>query len=525
MLQDNPLWHRFTARLHLLVAMLVALVASVVFALSAGEGDFIFVWIGLFLIAMVAIMTMLGTYYWLVIPFAFVCQLPAIPVQGRLVELPEIMSVLCGAFLLVRYALKQQKFSLFRKEHAAVMLYAGWALVIFLNNPVGLSDMGAAAGGLRFYGKIGLALIAFLIMANQKIDERGCKWIIILILFGSLLSAAQEIYLFYFPIGGRDVYSEEIDPEAFYTWHQALATVPLTVIILLFSRYLSRDIFSIRRLWSLGTFVACVALIIASGKRAAAASVPLFALAAATIRREFGFMLLWLVGAVLACGLIIIGQGELFQLSLTAQRTLSFLPARWDVELTSLAGGQDEFRDALRRMAMKKIQLDPWIGTGYKIDLRMLQGMSLQQATNIDEQVTPFALSSSWHNTWLGYAADFGIPASVLMGIIYLTVLSRSWKTFKQSVPDSLGKALVLYIFLFTVRDVVFSHTGGHSANDAFQRWWMYGLLVALALGNRQRLTVATAAPTLDEGRILVRPAFASATARPPVGAQRPSPF
>ena len=177
--------------------MLVALVASVVFALSAGEGEFIFVWIGLFLISMVAIMTMLGTYYWLVIPFAFVCQIPAIPVQGRLVELPEIMAVVCGAFLLIRCALKQQKFTLFRKEHAAVMLYAGWALVIFIKNPVGLSDMGAEAGGLRFYGKIGLALIAFLIMANQKIDERGCKWVIILILIGAVLSTAQDIFLFY----------------------------------------------------------------------------------------------------------------------------------------------------------------------------------------------------------------------------------------------------------------------------------------------------------------------------------------
>jgi len=525
MLQDNPLWHLFTARLHLLVAMLVALVASVVFALSAGEGDFIFVWIGLFLISMVAIMTMLGTYYWIVIPFAFVCQLPAIPVQGRLVELPEIMAVVCGAFLLIRYALKQQKFTLFRKEHAAVMLYAGWALVIFIKNPVGLSDMGAAAGGMRFYGKIGLALIAFLIMANQKIDERGCKWVIILILIGAVLSTAQDIFLFYFPIGGRDVYAKEIDPEAFYTWHQSLATVPLTVIILLFSLYPSRNIFSIHRLWSLGTFVACVALILASGKRAAAASVPFFALAASTIRREFGFLLLWLVGAIMACGLVIVGQGELFHLSLTAQRTLSFLPAQWDAELASLAGGQDEFREALREMALKKIQRDPWIGTGYKIDLRMLQGMSVRQATNIDEQVTPFALASSWHNTWLGYAADFGIPASVLVGIILLTVLHRSWKTFKQSAPDSLGKALALYIFLFTIRDIAFAHTGGHSANDVFTRWWLYGLLVALTFSARRRLAAQSAMPLATNERGLLHPAFAPPASRQPERSARPAPF
>ena len=525
MLQDNPLWHRFTARLHLLVAMLVSLVASVIFALSAGEGDFIFVWIGLFVISMVALMTMLGPHYWLIIPFAFVCQLPAIPVQGRLVELPEIMAVVCGAFLLVRYALKQQKFTLFRKEHAAVMLYAGWALMIFMKNPVGLSDLGATAGGLRFYGKIGLALVAFLVMANQKIDERGCKWIIILLLFGAILSTVQEIFFFFFPIGGRDVYAQEIDSEAFYTWHQSLANLPLAVILILFSRYPSRQIFSLHRLWSLGAFVACVALIVASGKRAAAASVPLIALAAATARRELGFLLLWLVGAGLACVLVIVGQGEIFHLSLTAQRTLSFLPAEWDVELSSMEGGQDEFRAALRRLAMQKIHRDPWIGTGYKIDLRMLQGLALQQATNIEEQVTPFALASSWHNTWLGYAADFGIPASVLAAIIFLTVLRRSWKTFKESPQKSLTQTLAFYIFLSTLRDVVFSQTGGHSANDAFGHWWLYGLLVALSLTNRARRTAEQTPTTSADRPSLLQPALAVGSVRRSSALQRPAPF
>ena len=132
-------------------------------------------------------------------------------------------------------------------------------------------------------------------------------------------------------------------------------------------------------------------------------------------------------------------------------------------------------------------------------------------------------MSSKINNTWLGYAADFGIPASVLVGIILLTVLHRSWKTFKQSAPNSLGKALALYIFLFTIRDIAFAHTGGHSANDVFQRWWMYGLLVALVLSNRQRLAIPPVVLVPDDGRTRLRPAFANIAAPPAVGAGRPS--
>jgi hypothetical protein len=39
-----------------------------------------------------------------------------------------------------------------------------------------------------------------------------------------------------------------------------------------------------------------------------------------------------------------------------------------------------------------------------------------------------------------------------------------------------------MYLFIYTVRDVVASHTSGHTALDAWNRWWMYGILVAVYL-------------------------------------------
>lgn len=524
MLQDHPLWRRFTARLHIIVATLVALVAAVVFGLSAGAGDFSLIGMGLGLAFLLAIMNQMGSRYWLVIPFAFVSQLAAIPVGGKLLELPEVVTFVCLMYFLVQLALKKQKFTFFRKGHVPVQLYAAWALVVFMNNPVGLNEMGSSLGGLRFYGKIGLALIAFLLVANQEVGERECKWVLIIFVSGAFLASAQEVFFLFFPRVDSNVL-REIDEDSFYTWHQVLSVVPLLMIQLLFSRYRSSQIFSFHRIWLLGLFLACVGMVVLSGKRGAVASVPFFAVAAAFMRREFGFLFLWLVGAGLACAIVIVGHGELFHLSLTAQRALSFLPARWDVEIASVAGGKDDFRDMLRLLAREKIQRDPWVGTGYKIDNRMMEMALTKAVTGIEDQVLPYALGSAWHNTWLGYAADFGIPASILVGIIFLWVLYGSWTLFRASPPNSLTQTLAFFIFLFTFRDVVFSNTGGHSALDAYARWWVYGLLVALTLTNRQRQAAQPPSTVLARGRAVDEPAFAARPAGLPATAPRPSRF
>lgn len=517
MLQDNPLWHRLTARLHIFVALIVALVAAVVFALAAGEGDFRMVGVILGVAVALALLSTLGSSYWLVIPFAFVSQLAAIPVGGKLLELPEVITFICLVYFLIQFALRRQQLTIFRVSHVPVQLFAAWALIVFINNPVGLSELGSSLGGLRFYGKIGLALMAFLIIANQKVNERDCQWIIALMLAGTLLSAGQEVFFLFFPRADSG-FIRLIDEEGFYTWHQILSSIPLTVIPLLFCRYRSSEIFSFHRIWLLGVFLASVVLILISGKRSAVATIPLFAATTALVRREFGYLFLWIAGAVMAAIVIVVGQGDFFHLPLAAQRAVSFLPGNWDPEITSLQGGRDDFRDALRIMARAKIAGNPWLGTGFKVDQKAMEMALMKAPTGIEDQVQPYALGSAWHNTWLGYAADFGIPASILVGIIYLTVVYRSWRVFRSSPSGSLIQTLALYILIFTVRDIIFSQTSGHTALDAYSRWWMYGLLVALDLTNRRNTTPVPAAIPRSA---TLQPVRAPLPARPPAVAPR----
>ena len=527
MLEDHALLSRIVSRFHIIVTVLVALLGAAILGVSAGEGDFFSIYVGIFGAVFIAIIIALGEKYWMVIVIAFTSQLPAVPIKGRMLELPEIAAVLCTFAFLVRYAVKRQKLSIFRREHAPMLMYVGWVMMIFALHPVGLSDAGASLGGARFYAKILLALAAFLIMANQEITEKDCKWIVVFVLVGALLESAYQMAIYFLPLGllGLEGGVQLPGEDSYYSWHQALAGVPMLLICFGFARYKASEIFSFHRLWALGVFGFCVLVIAMSGKRAAVAAVPFFAIVAATVRREWGYLVLWLAGAVLAASIVVIGHGDLFHLPLTVQRAFSILPAKWDSELQGMEGGQDEFRAELRRQAMKKIEKDPWIGQGYQVNLSVAQALLSRYATrggDTEAQVTPWAMGSAWHNTWLGYAADFGIPASIIVGLIYLTVIRRAYKTFRTSPVNSATQMLAMYILLFTVRDFAFSHTGGHSSTDAFTRWWMYGLLVSLAIANQKRKATEPTAKVLAGGRVLSQPEYAHRPARQPVQLERP---
>ena len=97
-------------------------------------------------------------------------------------------------------------------------------------------------------------------------------------------------------------------------------------------------------------------------------------------------------------------------------------------------------------------------------------------------QVESFAMASSWHNTWLGHAADFGIPLAVIAGFIYLSVIRRGMRLLRILPINSYTGTLSMYLLLNTVRRLVFSNVGGHSATEPFEFWWFYGLQIALFL-------------------------------------------
>ncbi len=528
---------RFLERPHLFVAPIALLMLAVFVALAVGHGDFSMVGIVVGGLMVVGLTLMLGRNYWLLIPLAFSSQLPAIPVQGRLVELAEATIAVCAVVFVIRFALRQQSFTLFRPSHAPVLMYTLWAMFIFWENPVWLSISAGELGGARFYAKILMALAAFLIMANQRIGPREAKWVIILVLVGTGVATARAIASYYLPaLGGSAAVTaaglggaaggDVLD--SYYSWHQHLGTIPFTLIALMLSRYKAREIFSLQRMWLPVLFLTCMALILLSGKRASVASVPACAIIAAILRKEYGHLALWVGGAVTAGALLVAGQGTLYHLPLTAQRALSWLPGQWDPELQSMEGGEDIFRSTLRRLAWEKIQRDPWIGQGYRVDMALIQQSMDIGGGGTEGQVLPYALGSAWHNTWLGYAADLGIPASILAALIFVTFIRKGWRISTELPSGSTEATVAAYFTFLVILLFINSHTSGHSANDQFDRWWTYGILVSLAVQaaknkEARKLAGEGASPVIGQGAVLAPAGPAPLEAGQPRRPRRPA--
>jgi hypothetical protein len=463
-----------------IVGTLLGLAMAVFMGSAVGSQDFQKVVMVLGAGTGIATFLILGKNYWMLIPFSLGASFPALPLGGRSVEFPEVAIAGCSVFFALRLASRKEKLQVFRTLNVPILLFVAWVGMVFMMHPIGLAMLGSASGGARFYIKLALAFAAFLIMSNRHYTEKDMRWIFGLLIFGACFSL---IYGFAeYAIAGP-----QVDPttglvaDEFYTWHQLLAGPPLTIVFLIFARWKPGDIFGLQRPLLLVVYAICILMVLVSGKRMALLAVFLAPLVSAVMYRQTVALTAALVLAIVALGGLVVGQGEYFRLPLSMQRTLSWLPGNWDPEFQHMQGGRDDFRVELRRYAMENIQSYPFIGQGFSVNIA--ETISAVSAERVgDLSIIAMALGRSWHNTWLGYAADFGIPLSVIQGIIYLWVIVLSAKVFRHYTNRSLYGVFALYLLIFSVRDVVSSHTSGHTALDAWARWWMYGVIVALHL-------------------------------------------
>jgi O-Antigen ligase len=486
-------------RLPLILTTIGALIGTLLVGAAIGQGEFIQVYLLLFALAGLAVVLALGSKYWLLIPIAFSLNLPAIPFGGRAFELPELAILGCTLVFACRYALSPRGSILFRPAHAGVLLYSAWAGIIFMLHPIGLSVMGSALGGARFYFKIALALASFLIVANQKISERDTKWIIRLLLVGSIVSMAVNIAKY--KLYGTIYADPNADTQEYYTWHQEMTLPAMWIMTWLVARYKTKEIVNFGKPWTLFLAILCLVLAAISGKRAGFASVLLAPLIAAMLRKEYFYVLCGSILAAVLISLLTFGQGELFKLPLQAQRSLSYLPGKWDWEVRGqFANGIDPFRTEMRELAWDNIRKRPLVGQGYAINMNEMWGIAGRGDLHMFTLLT-LALGSSWHNTWLGIWADFGFPAVLFWAIFWAQAVIIGFWVYRRTLHGSPGRTLTLMLLLWFIILICRSWTSGHSAENAFSTWWMFGVLVSLkySLHGRQ--------PSVQERMTNARPA------------------
>jgi hypothetical protein len=450
---------------------------------AAGQGQLMHIALVFGVMVGAPILLSLGKNYWYLIPASLISGLPAIPFGGRNIKLAEVCIALCFVIFITRVAFKLDKIVIWRATHIPIYLFMAWVAFIFCLYPVGLAVFGAPTMGGRMYANLALAFMAFIILASREITEKDCKWLFFFIIGGAIVNATYNVFSFFF-IGAQDDFlSDGGGLDGFYTWHQNLASPAIAITFLLFAWQKPSVILKFKK--PLLTFVYLIAIVLAlySGKRMGLVAVLIAPVAGAIIHKQYAYIWLGVFLAVVISASVYFGHGEYFRLPIQAQRTLSIIPADWDSEIKSIEGGFDPWRESLRRFAMENIERDPIIGRGFAVEYSEIIGQIMASkyvGSGVDSQAAPYAIGRSWHNTWLGYSADFGIPLSIIQAIIYLTVLIVSYRAIRAIRPGSPQFVISGYIFIFVVRDFLASHTSGHTSLDAFDRWWMYGVLFAI---------------------------------------------
>ena len=484
-----------------LVGLLIGLAASVTVGSAVAHQDFSRVVVIMGAGLGTALMLLLGNKYWMLIPFSLgATRLPTVPFAGRSVELPELAIAACSVMFFLRLASRKETLIFWRPASLPIILFIAWVGVVFAMYPIGLAAMGSSVGGARFYVKLLLALCAFVILASRTYSETDIRWILGFIMFGAVFNLGYELTTH--ALAGPTVNQMTgLVEDEFYTWHQALSVPAITLVFIMFSRFTPRDVFGLQRPWLGLLYFVCFLMVLVSGKRLAMAIMFIPPLIGAILHRQFVYIFLASAIATVSLFIVVAGQGQWFNLPLVAQRTVSWLPGDWDPELQAMSGGTDDWRAELRMWAAESVKRDPWIGRGFAIDLSETIGAILagERGGNMNIQVAGAALGRSWHNTWIGYAADFGIPLSVIQAALYLVILIISYRCFRVYGNRSMFGVFAIYVLIFTVRDLIASHTSGHSALDAWHRWWMYGILISIyyALPKRNKSAPVRVSPPL----------------------------
>jgi hypothetical protein len=463
------------------VGTLIGLAMAVFLGSAVGGQDFARVVLVLGAFIGAGIFIALGKNYWMLIPFSLGVSFPAVPLGGRAIEFPELAIAGCAAMFAIRLATRKEKLVVFRSVNVPILLFVAWVGMVFAMHPVGFAMLGSEQGGGRFYLKLGLAFSAFLILSSRTYSERDIKWIFGFLIFGAFFTL---FYNFAFTVIGGPV----VDPatgmvqDEFYTWHQTLSAPAMTIAFFICAKWSPREIWSLQRPWLVVVYAICFIMVLMSGKRMALAAVVLAPLVSAIMFRQYVYIFVALMVAFTASSVLVAGQGQWFKLPLLAQRTLSWLPGDWDPQLQGMTGGTDEWRAELRFLAKELIKQNPVIGHGFAVDISdtTVAVTMAQRGGALDVQVAGYALGRSWHNRWLGYAADFGLPLSVAQAIIFMVIIIMSVRCFGYYGNRQLLGVFALYVLIYTVRDVVASHTSGHTSLDAWQRWWMYGVLASI---------------------------------------------
>ena len=290
------------------------------------------------------------------------------------------------AFKIVRYRPK------FTPLDICLVVILAYLVTVFVRNPTGVSAFGSSRVGGRPYFNVFISALAYWVLARAFLSVRLSQVLPLFMLMGQLFEGVLGFITYHFPStvpvlsrisGGVNVetYNEGYSLTATGEGSRRqtfLATLGGPLVLALNSFFhpftLGNPLYIFRFL----AFIFGLYCILLSGYRSMFVASFFWILASAYFRR--GTLDVYRIGilAFTALALLLSMQGTIFNLPLSAQRTLSFLPGRWNPTAILEAKDSTEWRVYMWKAMLKdnKYIENKLLGDGFGFTHHQLEVMA-----------------------------------------------------------------------------------------------------------------------------------------------------
>lgn len=453
------------------IVTLLGLVFAIACGRMTGEGQ---LWLTGSIAAVVCSVTLCVTLrarVWLLIPLCWELtgSIPLLPIPFSVRDIAVLL--VFGSFL-VFYALKllREKVPLDLLD-LVVVANIGYLATVYIRNPVGFRAFGSELVGGRPYFNVAIACLAYWIMKRTPNIPRDIRRLPILLLVGAMVMSIVGITTLLAPKAAAvlaNVYSA-FEPDLLIaeeaTGRRPTLTIagnagmrvlcsyfiPLTMIM---------PIFPIRFMGTIGS----LALIALSGFRSSLFTAMAYMAMSTFFRKRIQDLFIFGMAGCLLLVILSAGNGRLFTLPLSVQRSLSFLPGNWDYRAVQDAKGSSEWRFEMWQMVLTEDKWikNKWLGDGFGFtqhDLAIMERAAAGGAGFLTgTRQESFLIVGAYHSGPLSAIRYAGVVGLILLYILMVQTAVRGWRLIGQSrtthyFPIALfvGMPAIFAPFAFTV--------------------------------------------------------------------------
>ena len=404
---------------------LFGLLIALILGMFIGGGEIIN--LALIFGALIVVLTLAGMrqHIWLLIPlfWGFTGSVYILPIPFAVRDLAVMFTAAAG------FALLALRIYRFRNKWGAVdfLVFLNLVPVIlaFIANPVGLRALSSETVGARPYFNTVIGLFAYLIVSNQLILPNLARKLPIFIFIPEAITSAITLFIRAVPSSGYVlgwIYSGFLPPTGTEAKVERISVGSgNTLILILCSYFRPLTLLMPVKPGRLFLFLVAIVLILISGFRnQLITAIAIFCLAS-YFRKGFTDLLPVLVGLTVAFVAVVL-INAIYPLPLGMQRTLTFLPGKWDSRAVKDAENSTEWRLQMWKDIPKSGRYirNPVMGDGFGFSRAELQAMQREHYRTGDMSQEDFMIIGSFHNGPLSAIRFVGVVGLIIYYLLLI---------------------------------------------------------------------------------------------------------